>query len=228
MPHSLPDNGKIRVAVVTGGHAFQVPPFYAVFRAIPEIDFYPQALDEFTFDEALAGAYDVVVFYHMHRFTPADELPWYQSKFFSTLEKLGREGQGICLLHHSLVGFQEWPFWSEVAGMADRTMRAFHMNQTVETHIADPGHPVTRGLSDWTMTDETYEMPDAKPEDGNRILLTTSHPKSARTLAWARTFRGSRVLCYQAGHDTQTFDDPNFRRMMRNGILWLTGREAAI
>src|SRR5207247_7133559 len=33
MPHTLPNNGKIRTAVVTGGHSFQVPPFYEVFRS---------------------------------------------------------------------------------------------------------------------------------------------------------------------------------------------------
>jgi uncharacterized protein len=224
MPHALPENGLIRTAVVTGGHAFQVPPFYEVFRAMPEVDFYPQALDEFTFDAELATAYDVVVFYHMHRFKPGDELPWYQGNMFKTLERLGTTPQGILMLHHSLVAFQEWPFWSEVIGMGDRTMRSFHMGQEVHVEVADPEHPVTRGLTPWTMTDETYRMPDADPADGNTILLTTSHDPSARTLAWARTFRESRVLCYQAGHDFMAFDDPNFRAVVHNGIRWLARR----
>ena len=88
MPHALPDNGKIRTAVVTGGHPFQVPPFHALFRSLPDVDFYPQSLDEFTADRALAGAYDVVLFYTMHRFAPGDELPWYQKNLFRTLEEL--------------------------------------------------------------------------------------------------------------------------------------------
>ncbi|MBW3624823.1 MAG: ThuA domain-containing protein [Armatimonadetes bacterium] len=226
MPHALPDNGKIQVAVVTGGHAFQVPPFYAVFRDMPEVDFYPQALDEYTADAKLAGAYDVVVFYHMHQFRPGDELPWYQKQFSSTLERLGSETQGICVLHHGIVAFQEWPFWSDLVGIEDRTLQSFHMDQSVEVEVADPDHPITRGLSGWTMIDETYRMADADPENGNHLLLTTSHPKSMRTLAWTREFRGSRVFCYQAGHDTQTFDDPNFRRVMDRGIRWLARRES--
>ena len=227
MPHSLPDNGKIRTAVVTGGHTFAVPPFYEVFRSIPDIDFYPQALDEYTADTKLAGEYDVVVFYHMHRFKPGDELPWYQSKFFSTLETLGRESQGICVLHHGLVAFQEWPFWSELVGMEDRGMRRFLFGQEIPVEVADPDHPVTRGVSGWTLRDETYEMADADPAQGNRILLTTSHPASMRTLAWTREFRGSRVFCCQSGHGHEAYDDPNFRAVIRNAIRWLARREVS-
>jgi len=224
MPHALPENGKIRTAVVTGGHNFQVPPFYELFRSLPEVDFYPQAMDEFTADAKLAGEYDVVVFYHMLRFKPGDELPWYQNKMFKTLETLGREDQGICLLHHSLVGFMEWPLWSDLVGIEDRTGNKPHFNQTVNVKIEDKDHPITKGLSDWSMNDETYEMASADPEKGNRILLTTDHEQSMKTLAWTRTFRKSRVFCCQSGHDYHTFDDPHFRRLMGSALRWLAGR----
>ncbi len=227
MPHALLRNGKIQVAVVTGGHSFQVPPFYEVFRQMSDVDFYPQSLDEFTADDWMAGEYHVVVFYHMHRFKAGDALPWYQGKIFSTLERLGGSPQGICLLHHSLVAFEEWPFWSELAGMEDRTMKAFHMGQSIPVEVANPDHPITSGINDWTPTDETYEMPDARPENGNNILLTTTHPKSARTLAWTRKFRNSRVFCYQSGHDTQTFDDPNFRRILHQAVRWLAPSDSS-
>lgn len=222
---TLTEDGKIRTAVVTGGHSFQVPPFYEVFRAMPEVDFYPQALDEFTADPKTAGEYDVVVFYHMHRFKPGDALPWYQARMFETLEGLGRASQGICMLHHSLVAFQEWPFWSEVIGIEDRTMHSFHMGQDLAVEIADPDHPITRGISPFTIHDETYRMADADPERGNHLLLTTPHTPSTRTLAWTRTFRESRVFCYQGGHDSRAFEDPNFRAVLHNGIRWLARRE---
>lgn len=227
MPHSLPENGNIQVAVVTGGHSFQVPPFYDVFRAMPDVDFYPQALDEFTADAQLAPAYDVVVFYNMHQAKPGDALSWHQGRYFQTLEELGGETQGICVLHHGLLAFPEWPLWSELVGMENRTLRAFHHDQQVSVEVADPTHPITQGLSSWTMLDETYEMADADAADGNQILLTTDHPKSMRTLAWTRTHRGSRVFCFQCGHDTLTYDDPNFRRVLHNGIRWLARRASS-
>jgi uncharacterized protein len=227
MPHALPDNGKIRTAVVTGGHSFQVPPFYELFRSMPEVDFYPQALDEFTSDRQLASAYDVVLFYTMHRFTPGQELPWYQKELFRTLDELGRENQGLGVLHHALVAFPEWPLWSELVGIPDRAAITPHFNQVLTVEVADPAHPITQGIPDrWTLQDETYVMEEADPSRGNHALLTTPHEPSMRTLAWTRTFRESRVFCYQSGHDYQAFDDAHFRRVVSNAIGWLARRDS--
>lgn len=225
MPHALPDNGKIRTAVVTGGHPFQVPPFHALFRSLPDVDYYPQSLDEFTADRALAGAYDVVLFYTMHRFSPGDELPWYQKNLFRTLEELGRAAQGIGVLHHALVAFPEWPLWTELVGIPDRGAITPHFEQDLTVEVADPEHPITRDLpARWPLHDETYVMAEADPKLGNHLLLTTAHEPSMRTLAWSRTFRESRVFCYQSGHDFQAFDDANFRRVISNALYWLARR----
>jgi type 1 glutamine amidotransferase len=225
MPHALPENGKIRTAVVTGGHSFQVPPFLELFRSMPAVDAYPQSLDEFTADRRLAFAYDVVLFYTMHRFRPGDELPWYQKEIFRTLEELGAATQGICVLHHALVAFPEWPLWSELVGITNRTGITPHFNQTLTVEVADPAHPITQGIpARWILHDETYGMADADPQQGNHLVLTTAHEPSMRTLAWTRTFRDSRVFCYQSGHDDHAFDDTNFRRVMSNALHWLARR----
>jgi type 1 glutamine amidotransferase len=32
------------------------------------------------------------------------------------------------------------------------------------------------------------------------------------------------VFCYQAGHDNVTWQDPNFREVLRRGLLWSARR----
>jgi len=221
MPVSLPRNGNAQVAVVTGAHSFQVPPFYEVFRSLSNVDFYPQSLDEFTADAELALSYDVVLFYNMHILQPSDELPWYQSGIFSTLERLGENGQGICILHHALAAFPNWPLWDEIVGMGNRGEIATHYDQQIPLKVVDTQHPITAGISDWALLDETYEMASPREEDGNHLLLTTSHQPSMSGIAWTRTFRNSRVFCYQSGHDSDAFGDENFRRILSNAIQWL-------
>jgi hypothetical protein len=95
----------VKLAVVTGGHTYDVRAFEHVFRAMENVDFYVQSLDDFTASPKAAAEYDVVLFYTMHRFSPGQALPWYQKNVFSTLETLGSTPQGIVLLHHSLVAF---------------------------------------------------------------------------------------------------------------------------
>lgn len=224
MSELLPSTGNIRLALVTGGHSFQVPPLYQVFRHLSDVDFYPQAIDEFTAEPEIAAAYDVVLFYTMHCFQPGDELPWYQGKLFSTLEQLGHKNQGIGILHHSLVAFPQWSFWSELVGITERETIAAYCGETVSTHVQDAQHPITQGITSWIMRDETYQMAEPDEDGSNHILLTTNHPKSMKALAWTRTFRGSRVFCYQAGHDAAAFGDSNFQRVQHNALRWLAHR----
>ena len=41
---------KIKTAVITGQHAFDVPAFHALFRSLDEVDFYLQDLDNLAAD----------------------------------------------------------------------------------------------------------------------------------------------------------------------------------
>jgi len=144
----------IRTAVVTGRHAFDVPAFYALFRSMPEVDFYMQDLDNLVADtEGVFDQYDVLLFYNMHTVTP-------EGRMKAMLQRLGTSRQGIFVKHHALLAFPEWPFWSALCGIQDRSFEYYH-DQTLDIEVVDPAHPITAGMASWTMTDETYLMNDA-------------------------------------------------------------------
>jgi type 1 glutamine amidotransferase len=65
-------------------------------------------------------------------------------------------------------------------------------------------------------------MRDADPAS-SRVLLTVDHPKSARTLAWTRTYRDARVFAFQLGHDNQAWVNESFREVLGRGIGWAAG-----
>ena len=77
-------------------------------------------------------------------------------------------------------------------GMAGRQKFTYHQGQTLRLHVADQAHPITRGLTDWEMVDETYTTPDLAPDC--TLLLTTDHPNSMRHIAWTRQYRNARVF----------------------------------
>jgi len=211
---------SLKLAVVTGGHAYDVVNFHRLFRAIgDDIDVYIQHMDDFASASAeMRRWYDVVLFYLMLMDGPADEgHSWYEGKPKTVLEELGQAPQGIVLLHHGILAYPYSRRWNELTGINGRSF-GYSIGEKVTTHIANPDHAITRGLHDWTMTDETYSMPDAGP--GSRVLLTTNHPKSMKTIAWTRQLDRSRVFNYQAGHDNETWQDESFRKVLRRGILW--------
>ena len=64
---SFPESNRIKAAVITGGHFFDVPGFHAVFRSMTDVDFYPQTLGDFVADAGkVREHYDGLVFFNMH------------------------------------------------------------------------------------------------------------------------------------------------------------------
>ena len=52
-------------------------------------------------------------------------------------------------------------------------------------------------------------------------LLTTTHPKSGKPLAWCRTEGRSRVVYLQLVHDHVAFENPNYRQLVAQSIRWV-------
>ncbi len=206
---------KIKTAVITGHHPFDVPAFQAAFRSLPEIDAYPQDMEEFAADVGGRRAeYDALLFFNFHQQTPV-------APVLDALEALGESEQGIFILHHGLLAYPDWPLWADLVGIQDRSFDV-HMDHKLKIQIADPAHPVMRGLSDWEMLDETYVL--AEPDADSDVLLYTDDPKSMRSIAWTRRYKQARVFCFQSGHDHQAYSDPRFRRVISRGLQWAAGR----
>ena len=214
----------IKTAVVTGGHSYDVPNFHRLFRALPGLDVCIQHMDDFASSSVeVRDSYDVVVFYTMLREGPTDEgHAWYEGKPKTAMEHLGETRQGIVMLHHGILAFPKWSLGNAIVGIDQREVFGYDMTQTITSHITDPAHPITHGISDWEMIDETYAMPSAGTD--STILVAYDHPKSMRSIAWTRTYQKSRVFCYQAGHDNITWENPQFCALLNNGIHWAGGR----
>jgi trehalose utilization protein len=210
---------NIKVAIITGGHPFDVQPFHRLFRSMPGIEAYIQHTDEFASGLlAVRDRYDVLVFYSMFRDTPRDDGPWYAGKPKSALERLGETSQGVVILHHALLAYPNWALWDEIVGISERIMRSYHPNERIQVDIADPQHPIVKGVTTWEMIDETYLMPEAESE--NHTILTTQHPRCVKTVGWTRQYKQARVFCFQSGHGDATYADPNFQAILANGIRW--------
>ena len=213
---------KIKTAVVTGHHEYDVAGFQSLFRSIPELDFYPQNMEDFVTDSADARRrYDVLVFYNFHLPAPGTGEEQWSSSMGQALGELGESEQGIFVLHHAIVAFPYWRTWAEICGIESRAEITGYTDQRLRIEPS-PSHPITKGLISWEMVDETYVMDDAG--EGSEVLLTTDHPKSMRTIAWARAYKRARVFCLQSGHDAQAWTDPQFRTVVARGVQWLARR----
>jgi hypothetical protein len=217
---------NLKLAVVTGGHSYDVQAFRQLFRSFSDFDAYVQHMDDFCYSSPEERrSYDAVVFFIMLLEGPSDEgLPWYAGKPATMLKELGTSEQGIVLLHHALVAYPDSAPWDELVGYAGkrRVIDGYHHNQTFTVKPTSVSHPITRGLEPWELRDETYVF--ASPPPPNEILLTTDYEKSMQALAWTRSVGKSRVFCLQSGHDDASWSNPQFRLVLERGIRWSAQR----
>jgi uncharacterized protein len=219
---------EIRVLVITGGHDYDEPKFHAMFEALPGIGAthrtYPGIAADLT--PELADRFDVLVFYDMwaQGITPAQ-----RQAFVALLQR----GIGLVALHHTLAAHQDWPEYASIIGgkyhVRDREVdgvivphSTYDHDQMIQVRIATQEHPITRGLSDFQIRDETYAGYDKDPRA--TVLLKTSHPKSDEDLAWAKTYGNSRVVYIQLGHDHFAYQHPTYRTLVARSIRWTAGR----
>jgi hypothetical protein len=222
------DDGKIRVLIMSGGHDFETNQFFDMFRDNAAITFeavtHPNAHRKLR-PEA-AKAFDVLVLYDMWQ-AITDEAK-------ADLVDFLKSGKGLVSLHHSIANYQKWPEYGNILGgryYLEKTLvdgvekppSTWKHDVRFKVRLADPQHPVTRGLEDFEIHDETYGRFDMAPNA--HALLTTDEPTSARHIGWANTYRGTRVVYLQLGHDHFAYENPNYRRLVAQAIQWVAKKD---
>jgi hypothetical protein len=219
-PGSKSDN--IRILVITGGHGYNKETFNEMLNSLgPEITWQvaelPAAYDMFRPENR--SKYDVLVFYHMwQKITPDEE------KIFAGCI---REGKPVVALHHSICAYDGWEeYWRILGG------KYFHKTTVFEgkeyqpcsyihdvhfmANIEDDKHPVTKGVADFELFDETYKGYWVDPSA--KVLITTKEPSSAPAIGWTKKYGKAKIVVLQSGHDTPTFQNPNFRLLLKQAI----------
>jgi type 1 glutamine amidotransferase len=219
---SFAQQQKIKVLIISGGHGFKHQPFYDVFNSIASITYdtlvQPQANAFIASPDV--NRYDVLVFYDMF-----DSIsPVQQERYISLLKK----GASMIFLHHALVSYQNWPEFIKIVGgqyhtrpvvvNGDSLHASYEHDVNIPVKVEDKNHPVTRGISNFEILDEVYGgveiLQQVKP------LLSTTHPKSMRYLAWINHYGNSDVIYIQLGHGPSGYANPNFRKLIQQAIEW--------
>ncbi len=218
---------KLRVLVVTGGHDFERQPFLALFTSFTNMACrvveHPSA--DALFRAEATNQYDVVVMYDM----------WQQidASAKASFVNLTTSGKGVVVLHHAIANYNEWDGYAELLGAryylrpktidgVEKARSQYQHDVQIKVKIATADHPVTRGLQDFAIHDETYKGFDVAP--GVTPLLTTEEPLSGPVIGWAKQNGKSRWVYLQLGHDHFAYENPNYRQLLEQAVLWTAGK----
>ena len=144
-----------------------------------------------------------------------------------------RSGKGFGGAHSATDTLYTWPEYKNLIGA---TFDGHPWTQKARIDIEDPGHPLVKHLAPgFEITEEIYQFRDFS-RSRVRVLMTldtSSVNMSAEginrtdrdfALAWVQPYGQGRVFYTALGHFDDTWKNPGFQEMLRQGLLWLTGQ----
>lgn len=210
----------IRVQITTGGHQHQLS-FYGMFQGWSDlavtVNPHPTALRR-----PLANLADVLVLYDLNDITDPKE----QQNLRAFLEG----GGGLVVLHHALADNWQWKWWYEevVGGRFLMGQDGGMARSQAKEHVvleARPvaKHPVLDGVGTLKLDDEGYKGMYLSPK--SKVLMETENPDNDKAVVWIGPWQRSRVVAIQFGHGPGAHNDPGYRRLVYNAVVWAAGKK---
>ncbi|MDP6635342.1 MAG: ThuA domain-containing protein [Phycisphaerae bacterium] len=216
----------LRVVILVGGHGYDKKNFEKAWGGHGDIACEVWKGKPYSvFDDISKFKYDVILMFNLSSgITDAQK---------TNFLKLLKKGVGLVVWHHAMANCQNWPEFEKIAGCkywmkagekdGKKIVRSAYAHDRYQMKIANTDHPITKGMKDFEIDDESYYRQTFA--DGINVLVTTKHPKSDKPIAWTVNYKGSKVFGFQGGHDAKAWTNPGHRRLLSNGIRWVSGRK---
>ena len=219
----------IKVLVITGQHGYNKPEFNKMIKSfkgmectIKEMKGNPGAL----FDDITDFPYNVIALYNFNQSM--------NEKQKANFLKLFDQGVGLVSMHHSIAGFPDWIEYEKLIGATyvlkeqDRDGKHYACptwkhGVEMKIKVENKEHPITKGISDFTIHDETYK--GWVYHGTGKLLLSTNNELSNTQIAWTVPHPETRVFFIQLGHDQHAFQNENYKKLINQGILWTAGND---
>jgi type 1 glutamine amidotransferase len=179
--------------------------------------------DAHLLDSAALTNYDAVVLHFMNWEQPAPGLAARQN-----LQQFVAQGGGLMLVHFACGAWQDWPEFRQLAGRVwDPALRGHDPRGSFRVEIADPDHPITRGLQAFDTDDELYTC-----LTGDRPIRVIARARSKvdgkdYPMGFVFEFGQGRVFHTVLGHDVKAITNSAVPDLFRRGCAW-TARLPAV
>ncbi|MDB5155434.1 MAG: dehydrogenase [Mucilaginibacter sp.] len=99
-----------------------------------------------------------------------------------------------------------------------------HKTDTFTMVVVDKKHPVMKGVNAFTTWDETYVH--TKINKDIHVITERVEGSHHEPYTWTNNYGKGRVFYTAYGHDEHTWKNPDFLKMLENGVVWAVGKKA--
>jgi type 1 glutamine amidotransferase/HEAT repeat protein len=162
--------------------------------------------------------WDIVIIHFMDW-----EIPGPGPEARENLRRFVAGGKGLMLTHFACGAWDgnEWPEFARLAGRVwDPKLRGHDPHGTFRVEIADPDHPITRGLAPFDTLDELYTC-----LTGDTPIHIVAKARSKvdgldYPMAFVLDYGQGRVFHTVLGHDARAYAAPGVGQLLRRACAW--------
>ncbi|MBN1964760.1 MAG: ThuA domain-containing protein [Anaerolineae bacterium] len=161
-----------------------------------------------------------------------------QSAHRAAFERYVTSGRPLLAHHAAIFSYSDWPRFSDLLGFRwDWETTSYAPVTEYDVQIKPTGHPITQGVTHFTIEDELYVniqvTPGFEPEShaavhirsertvrGNGHRVTQEVPL-VFTAEGGRGPGAGRLVYLANGHDMKAFECPALRQLWINAVRWL-------
>ncbi|MET3112516.1 putative membrane-bound dehydrogenase-like protein [Pedobacter sp. CG_S7] len=168
----------------------------------------------YTTDTSLLNAetlskYDGLIIYaNYDEITPNNE---------KALKDFVEGGKALIPIHSASFCFQNSDWYIKAVGGQFKT----HQTGTFSAVTVNKNHPVMKGVSPFSSWDETYVHTKLNPD--MTVLQERIEGDLHEPYTWIRKQGKGRVFYTASGHNDSTWKQPDFIKLIGNGVLWALG-----
>jgi type 1 glutamine amidotransferase len=149
------------------------------------------------------------------------KLPTLNDQAKQNLADFVKAGKGFVVSHLSSASFKEWDEFKKLSGRNWVMGASGHGPRSVfKCNIADPEHPITKGLAGFETDDELYAK--LQGDTPIKVLVTADSDWSKKTepLVFVLEYGQGRVFHHTFGHDGKAINTPGVQKLIQRGTEW--------
>ena len=158
--------------------------------------------------------YQLVVLSKSNHVSYTDHREWMMDETQAAFADYVHRGNGLLAIHSGTASYQETPVLRSLLG----GVFIHHPEQCAVTMDLDADHPLTTGVSPFTIKDEHYFM--AMGDQDVDVFLTTRSEHGEQPGGWRRTEGDGRVVVLTPGHNLEVWLHPSYQTLILNALRW--------
>ncbi len=131
-----------------------------------------------------------------------------------------QNGGGYVGIHSASDSFKNADrYWEMLGGRF-----AGHGGGKFTVYIYDRDHPITKGMRDFEIQDETYSH-NYHRNAQMRSLTRMNRGNERQSMSWVSSYGKGRVFYTGNGHGREAWTNPHFQRLVVRAAYWAAGRK---